>query len=102
MTELGLTVESCIPKTIEVTVEKLVKKRLQVQCLNDNGVVVPYEIIEPAANVEMFVRSGWTDEMLKARVVAADSICPTRPIKTINTVKPSTSSNTCTPLGPPK
>jgi hypothetical protein len=55
--KLGLTIESCDPKTIEVTVEKLTEQLVTVQCLDESRTVLEHERIEPA-RVKMFVREG--------------------------------------------
>jgi hypothetical protein len=62
MRGLGITVESCtIEKdevaTIAVTVEKLVKQWLAVQCFDEIGTILEHETIIPA-RIEMFVRQG--------------------------------------------
>jgi len=67
MRKLGLTIESCDPGTIEVTVEKLVKKRLVVQCIDENGATLDVESVDPAV-VEMFVRQDWIGDLLKAYI----------------------------------
>ena len=65
--QLGLTVESCSPKTVDVYVVKLVKKSLTVECLDENRVPLKAETIEPA-KVDMFVPADWQGEKLLARV----------------------------------
>lgn len=52
--QLGLKVESCEPAVLNVNVVKLVKKTLTVECLDENGVSLKPESIEPS-QVEMFV-----------------------------------------------
>jgi hypothetical protein len=64
MKKFGLTVESCEiksgdTKSIEVMVEKLVEQLTAVQCLDESGVVVEHETMEPA-RVKMFVREGYS------------------------------------------
>ena len=75
---LGLTVESCDPKTIEVTVEKLVEEHLIVQCLDENGSVLEHKNIEPA-RVRMFVRRNRPANLLIAYVsLTSEQIEPAR------------------------
>ena len=63
--ELGvLAVESCEPETIDVNVVKLVKKPLDIECYDDNGVLLNVESIVPD-KIEMFVPE---DSRIKARV----------------------------------
>ena len=57
--ELGLTVESCSPPTIVVSVVKLVEKSLNVECVNEKGTVLKTETIDPP-KVSMFVPQDWT------------------------------------------
>ena len=48
--QLGLTVETCEPKTVMVHVTRLVEKSLPVECMDENGVPVRAEV-EPATVV---------------------------------------------------
>ncbi len=57
--EYALTLNSCIPERIDVKVEKLTPKLLVVQCVDENGVTVKHESIEPA-QVEIPVRKDYT------------------------------------------
>jgi len=61
----GLTVEDCKPEIIEVNVVKLEKKLLDIECVNENGVPVKVESIDPE-KVEMYVPA---DSRLKAQVL---------------------------------
>ncbi len=56
--EYALTLEECIPPKLEVNVEKLEKKLLVVQCVDETGGSVKSETIEPA-QVEIPVRSNF-------------------------------------------
>jgi len=53
--DLALTVEDCIPETIDVQIEKLVEKHLTVQCIDENGALIKHENIEPAQTL-VFVK----------------------------------------------
>ncbi len=61
----GLTVEDCKPEIIDVNVVKLEKKLLDIECINENGVPVKVESIDPS-KVEMYVPE---DSRLKARAL---------------------------------
>lgn len=61
----GLTVEDCKPEIIDVNVVKLEKKSLDIECVNENGVPVKVESIDPST-VEMYVPA---DSRLKAQVL---------------------------------
>ena len=59
MRELGLTLESVAPsEDITAHVEPLVKKKVPVSCLDENGATVPGAIAEPAM-VDLYVRQGF-------------------------------------------
>ena len=60
----GLTVEDCEPEIIDVNVVKLVKIQLDIECVNENGIPVKVESIDPP-KVEMYVPE---DYRLKAQV----------------------------------
>ena len=62
---LGLTIEKCDPEVIDVNVVKLEKKSLDIECVNENGVPVKVQSIDPP-KVEMYVPA---DSRLKARVL---------------------------------
>ena len=62
---LGITVESCQPEKIKVNVIKLVKKQLDIQCINENRAVIKTSSIEPA-KIEMFVPEDWGGDTLVA------------------------------------
>lgn len=57
--EYALTLELCVPDKLEVNVEKLEKKLLVVQCVDETGASVNAETIEPS-QVEIPVRSDYT------------------------------------------
>jgi hypothetical protein len=63
--KFGITVESCQPEKIKVNVIKLVKKQLDIQCINENRVVIKTSSIEPA-KIEMFVPEEWSGDTLLA------------------------------------
>ena len=65
--KFGITVESCQPEKINVNVTKLVKKQLDIQCLNENKVVIKTSSIEPA-KIEMFVPQQWSGDALLAKI----------------------------------
>jgi hypothetical protein len=65
---LGVSVEGSLPVRINVRVEQLVKKWLTVECVDEYGVPVATEPIEPAS-IQMFVHDSWTVDSLKATVV---------------------------------
>ena len=60
----GLTVEDCKPEIIDINVIKLVKKSLEIECIDENGVPVTVTSIIPD-KVDMYVPE---DSRLKARV----------------------------------
>ncbi|MCP4609153.1 MAG: hypothetical protein GY845_10620 [Planctomycetes bacterium] len=60
----GLTVEGCKPEIIDVNVVKLEKKSLDIECVDENGLPVTIESINPS-QVEMYVPA---DSRLKAQV----------------------------------
>jgi|FrelakmetLWP11LW_1041352.scaffolds.fasta_scaffold01411_4 hypothetical protein len=57
--EYALTLEWCRPEKLDVNVEKLEKKLLVVQCVDETGGSIKPDTIEPA-QVEIFVRSGYS------------------------------------------
>ncbi|MBW7989472.1 MAG: hypothetical protein FVQ84_05570 [Planctomycetes bacterium] len=61
----GLTVEDCKPEIIEVNVVKLEKKSLDIECFDENGILVTVESIDPS-KVEMYVPA---DSRLKTQVL---------------------------------
>lgn len=65
--QLGLTVESCEPETLFVNVVELVKRPLDVRCVDENQNPIKDAIIKPA-QVDMFVPADWAGEKLIARV----------------------------------
>ncbi len=50
----GLTIESCEPEILDVNVVELVEKSLTVECVDEDGIPLPVESIEPK-KVDMFV-----------------------------------------------
>lgn len=58
MRKLSLAVVSCDPKFIEVQVEKLKEKWLDVKCVDQNGSVIEHEIMDPS-RVQMFTRAEY-------------------------------------------
>jgi len=65
--QLGLTVKSCEPGVLNVQVAKLVKKLLNVMCVDNDNIPVKTTIIEPP-QVNMFVPEDWMGEKLVANV----------------------------------
>jgi len=65
--QLGLTVESCQPKTLPVRVVRLVKKNLTVMCVDEAQNTLNAAIAEPT-QVDMFVPVDWGGEKLIAKV----------------------------------
>ncbi len=57
--DMAVTVVSCEPAVITVKVEELIKKRLTIQCLDENNALLADATIEPA-RIQMFVRDNWT------------------------------------------
>jgi len=60
--QLGLTVESCEPRTLIIQVRRLSERRLLVECIDENGVPLKAEVEPP--EVSAFV----TDETVVAKV----------------------------------
>ncbi len=46
--QLGLTVKSCIPATVDVQVERLIENTLDIECVDESGSVLKHERIEPS------------------------------------------------------
>ena len=67
ISDRGLTVESCKPKSISVIVVELVEKPLEVRCIDDDGITIKDAIVEPP-KVDMFVPGDWEGEKLTADV----------------------------------
>jgi len=57
--DMAVSVVSCEPARINVKIEKLTKKPLTIQCLDENNTPLEDASIEPA-RIEMFVRDNWT------------------------------------------
>ncbi|MHC4115087.1 MAG: hypothetical protein ACYSSL_07195 [Planctomycetota bacterium] len=66
--QLGLTVVSCDPNTLDVKVVKLVKKSLTLECLDESGTSLRTESIEPP-KVEMLAPEDWSGTNLRAYVL---------------------------------
>jgi len=70
--QLGLTVESCKPATLAITIQQLVEKKLTIRCLDESGneikgvTVVPWQI-------SMNVPSEWSGDALTAYVTLSKS-----------------------------
>ncbi len=57
--ELALTLESCTPPRVDVKIELLEEKKLPIQCLDENDLLIKEAVITPAfANI--YVRKGYT------------------------------------------
>jgi hypothetical protein len=65
----GLTVEDCKPEIIDINVIKLVKKSLEIECFDENGVPVNVQSIIPD-KVDMYVPE---DSRLKAQARLSSS-----------------------------
>lgn len=65
--QFGLTVESCEPEVVTVSVVKLVEKPLTVQCFDQDRISVKVESIDPS-KVNIFVPEDWAGEKLTAQV----------------------------------
>ena len=56
--KLALTLKSCVPKQVDVKIELLEEKKLPIQCLDENGLLIKEAVITPAfANI--YVRKGY-------------------------------------------
>lgn len=64
MKSLSLNVESADPVMIQVFVEKLVKKELDIECFDEDGLRIIPDSLKPST-VDVFVRQGWVG---KARI----------------------------------
>jgi hypothetical protein len=65
--QLGLTVESCEPKTLSVKVVGLDKKLLTLKCIDETQNIIKAAAIEPK-QLDMFVPKDWSGEKLAANV----------------------------------
>ncbi|MCJ7779170.1 MAG: hypothetical protein MUP16_12775 [Sedimentisphaerales bacterium] len=65
--KLGLTVESCEPKTLSVKVVGLDKKLLTIKCIDETQNIIQAAAIEPK-QLDMFVPKDWSGEKLTANV----------------------------------
>jgi hypothetical protein len=68
ISQLGLTVASCDPNIVSVSVVELAKKQLTVKCIDTGQNPVKVSAIEPA-QVTMFAPADWSGEALVAKVV---------------------------------
>ena len=65
--ELGLTVESVEPKTINIVIKELVKKILSVQVFDEQNYLIRTAAITPDT-IEMYVPDEWEGQALTAKV----------------------------------
>jgi len=65
---LGLKVESCKPKTLSVKVVRLVSRRLDVKCVDEDGNPIGGATVDPV-QVDMLVPEDWGLEKLIAEVL---------------------------------
>jgi len=68
--DLGITVESCEPSSLTVTINQLAKKSLTVRCFDENGLLRQEASIEPA-EVEAFVPDDQTP-IAKVRLTSSE------------------------------
>lgn len=68
----GLTVDSCDPNVMILQVERLVRMKIPVRCMDQQGLPVEEATAAPA-EVEMFVPEGWTGEQRVAWVTLTDN-----------------------------
>ncbi len=86
--QLGLTVLSCKPQTLTVNVVELIKKPLNVKCIDENRNPIKDAAIQPA-QVEMFVPGHWDGQaltayvMLTAREISQARLAPIEKIPSI-------------------
>lgn len=66
--QLGLTAISSEPEILSVDIVRLVKKTLDVRCVDADQITVKTKTIDPA-QVEMFVPEDWSGEKLIAEVL---------------------------------
>lgn len=62
---LGVKIESCEPPIIGVSVIKLVKKNLDVKCIDENQIPLKSAAVTPA-QIQMYVPESWEGEKLTA------------------------------------
>ncbi|MBW8035803.1 MAG: hypothetical protein FVQ79_09285 [Planctomycetes bacterium] len=62
MKSFGLTVESesAKPAMIQVTIEKLVKKELVIECFDEDGISITPDSLNPS-KANIFVKQGWVE-----------------------------------------
>jgi hypothetical protein len=68
----GLTVDSCDPNVMTLQVERLVRMKIPVRCMDQREIPVEEATTEPA-EVDIFVPQGWTGEQRVAWVKLTDS-----------------------------
>ncbi|MFC1676114.1 hypothetical protein ACFL3G_03500 [Planctomycetota bacterium] len=61
----GVTIQSCKPSAISVNIVKLVKKTLEVKCVDENMTAVKAQTIQPA-KIDMYVLGDWEGDSLIA------------------------------------
>lgn len=61
ITKLGLTVDSCEPRALEVDIVRLLKRMVPVVCVDEDGVPVKSATADPG-QVEMPVPEGWSGQ----------------------------------------
>jgi len=54
----GLTVESCMPETLQVRIDRLVRRSLPVRCVDSNDMTIEGAVAEPD-KVDLYVPADW-------------------------------------------
>lgn len=70
--QLGLTVESCDPNTIDIQIVELEEKSLAVQCLDENKTPLKVETFDPP-KVNIAVPQDWSGDKLTAYIILSRS-----------------------------
>lgn len=68
----GLTVDSCDPNTLTVQVERLVRTKVPVRCIDQQELPVEEATVDPP-EIEMLIPEGWTGEQRVAWVKLMDA-----------------------------
>lgn len=68
---LGLTVESAEPAMVQVTIEKLEKKELAIECFDEDGIAITADSLNPST-VNIFVKQGWVAGGARIDLTATD------------------------------
>ncbi len=68
----GLTVDACDPNTITVQVERLVRTKVPVRCIDPQEFPIEEATVDPP-EIEMPVPEGWTGEQRTAWVMLTDA-----------------------------